>query len=58
MKVREQIGHGDCEGCSKDNVDLNVVTFEGPEKTYLLCKDCLNWTRELLDILDVKEAEA
>ena len=58
MRVRETVGHGTCEACEEKDVDVQVVTFDRAEEVYLLCGSCLEWTRTLLGLLDVKESEA
>ena len=58
MKVREDIGYGTCEACEEKDLDLNVVTFDRAGKTVLICGACLEWAREVLALVDVKEAEA
>lgn len=58
MRVRELAGQGTCEACGQVSVPIRVVFFERCDVFKLLCDGCLEYTRELLEILDVKEAEA
>lgn len=59
MKVREDTALGRCEFCQYDDVkEVHIVTFERDDTILLLCEDCLSSTRRLLEILDIKEAEA
>ena len=58
MKIREVDATGVCMGCRDRDVELTVVVFETHDKAKLLCDTCLEWTREVLALVDVKEAEA
>lgn len=58
MKVRETAGHGTCEACGKADVPIWPVIFERANTVKLICGTCKEWTREVLELVDVKEAEA
>jgi len=58
MKVRPEQSIGVCEGCGDEKALLNVVTFKMADTVKLLCNNCLEWAREVLALVGVKEAEA
>lgn len=58
MKVIEEVGLGTCDACEEAGVVIHLVTFEATDKSVLLCRNCLDWTRDVLRFVDVKEAGA
>ena len=58
MKISTTKAQGPCDACGRTMKDLYIVVFEEGEAPKLLCEFCLDWTRKLLEIVNVKEAEA
>ena len=58
MNIRNTKTKGTCEACHRTTPEINIVTWERAGETYLLCEPCLKWAREVLELVDVKEAEA
>jgi len=57
MKVWGPKGMATCDACDENTPEIHVVLFEKTQQVRLLCPACLEWTRELLAMIDVKESE-
>lgn len=58
MRVEETPHYGRCQACERPKGGLNIVTFENKGVIKTLCDACVEWTKKLLYIVDVKESEA